>query len=167
MNQIISNRPLKENLKNLYEAFALYEETSILSSMFNFCYSKIAMPVLIASTSVIFSIGSAIRIVLGWHVFHTVKSFFIPAAVCSVGFVVVVGPTVCGNVHSRSTELNFKQLKTLFILRNIFWARKKHLALNRIKINIGDCYFDKQIPLTVLNYSLSNTITVLMSIGIV
>jgi len=162
----MSNRPLKENITNLYETFALFEETSIFYNMFNFCYSKLAIPVLFASTSTIFSIGSAIWIVLGRHVFHTLKSFFIPVAVCSVGFVVVVGPTLCGNVHSRTAELIMKQQKCLFRLKNISWARKKHLALNRMKINIGDCYFDKQIPLTMLNYNLSNTITVLLSISI-
>jgi len=162
----MSNRPLKENIRNLYETFALYEETSIFANMFNFCYGKLAIPELMSSTSAIFSIGSAIWIVLGRHVLHTLKSFFIPVAVCSVGFVVVVGPTLCGNVHSRTAELIDKQHKCLFMLRNISLAKKKHLALNRMKINIGDCYFDKQIPLTMLNYSLSNTITVLLSISI-
>jgi len=155
----MSNRPLKENIRNLYETFAFYEETSILSNMFNFCYSKLAIPVLIASSSTIFSIGSAIWIVLGRYVFHTLKSFFIPVAVCSLGFVVVVGPTLCRNVHSRTTELIIKQQKCLFMLRNIRWARKKHLALNRMKVYIGNCYLDKHYNI-IKNWKINSAKTV-------
>jgi len=152
------------NLTTTYHNFKLYSSISVLCNLFNTSYRAIASPVIIFSGSIFFSISTAMLIIMNTRVFSSLRLVLIPVCVVNGGMIIFLGPTQFANVNSRSTDLISEQTKCFHHLKHLSWIKKKQMSMQPIKMYIGGCFFDRLMPLHTLHNSISNAITVLLTI---
>jgi len=137
---------------------------SLMTMGFNLCFRKVASPAFIAATSAIFSITSAMAIILNAEIFHTLSTALLPLLVIDSGAAIILAPTLASVVYNISRKIKMIHIKGSRVYFKSVWFRKKTRSMQPIKIYIGDCYFDREMPLITVNNSLCNAISVLLGI---
>jgi len=137
---------------------------NLMSTVFNTSFRKVAVPALITTASVVFSITSAMIIILNHEIFHSLSTVLLPILVIESGAATFLGPTLCSIVYTMSLDIKLINIKGSRLYRKTPWLRKKERSMQVIKIYIGDCYFDREMPLITVNNSLCNAISFLLGI---
>jgi len=155
-----------DNLTKARINITSYCELNILSNVMSTCFRKTASPLLISSTSIIFSINIAALIVFRNQILYCQQLQFliliIPVFILNTGLVITFAPAICAAVNTMSENLKLRRKVGLGICNKIPWIRKKYTSLQLIRIGIGDCFFDKQMALKTADNTISNAITILL-----
>jgi len=137
---------------------------SIMTTVLNVCFRIIVLPTLITTASVVFSITSAMIIIMNNEIFHSLSTILLPILVIESGFATIFGPTMCSFVYKKSLGIKMMEIKGSSFYYKTAWLRKKERSMRPIKIYIGDCYFDREMPLITVNNNFCNAISVLLGV---
>jgi len=155
---------LSQSTSTLEKHFRLCNGTNIVCQMFNECFRYISVPALVTISSQIFSISSAVVIIMKGKVFDTFNTFLAPVFMFESALVNILAPSLTSWVFTMSTAIHDANSKNLALRLNSQWMRKKQKALRVNKIHISDCYFDKSMTFTNNETSIDNAISIVLSV---
>jgi len=152
------------SLKDINAIMSQYTAISLFSKVINTCTRDLALPALVTCSSLLFSISTTLMIVHKEKIFYSAVTMFVPFIDLEGIVILIVATRVFAEIYTKSLDMNAKYFKFLTLSQEAKYLRRKKLSLQPMKIYISQCFFDKEMPLTTADNTISNTISLLVAI---
>jgi len=143
-----------------------YLQISLVANIVNQCFKDYAIPSLFLTSSIVFSVAIAMIVHLNTRIFSSLITMLLPMLLIDSASVITVAATMCTKVYILSLRIKLNTKKFTKNSKSDLWFVKKERSLRSIRVQIGDCFFDRSTPLESINISMCNAISVLLAIKV-